>query len=394
MIGYSGPPQPRMLMVGEAWGADEESIRKPLVGVSGKEHWRMLGHALPGVFPDLHTVALDEIAAAPWGLAWHSSRDPWLAAASIGFTNVLNTRPPNNDLSQFCGLKGEMPAWYRMPPLSMGKYLRPEHLHHVKRLHEEIATLKPNVCVLMGNTACWALLEKTNITTLRGTVIWSDKCQVKCLPTFHPASLLYEGMWNRRPVIVADYVKAYNESGFPEIRRPSRSITINPTLSEVREWIGQTLHQRPASLTIDVETSGGIIDTVGFARSASDSLVIPFGPHRVKKGNNYIVVLPERDGKRVHSYWSFEEEKEIWLLVIELLKSPIPKSFQNGLYDIQYLLKVGIAPTNCSDDTMLAWHALYPELPKNLGFLGSLLTNDIAWKSLRSAKGDTEKKDE
>lgn len=391
---YSGPPNPKMLMVGEAWGADEDSMRLPLVGTSGKENWKMLGEALPDVYPELHAQAMEEILAAPWGLAWIGSRDPWLHAAGIGFTNVLNARPPNNDLKQWCAKKADLGPTYPYPPLSMGQYLRPEFFHHLKRLHEEVQALRPNVVVLMGNTACWAFLQKTAITSLRGTTQWSHKFGVKCLPTFHPASLLYEGQWKQRPVIIADYMKAYRESGFPEIRRPKRSVLVNPTLQEVRDWIGRTLAKRPPYLAVDLETSGGMIDTAGFASSPSDALVVPFGPHRVKKGNNYVLIKPQRDGKLVNSYWSFEEEREVWWLIVELLSSSIPKLFQNGMYDLQYLLKMGIAPTNCLHDTMLAWHSLYPELPKSLGFLGSILTNDIAWKTFRSARSDSEKRDE
>jgi hypothetical protein len=46
-------------------------------------------------------------------------------------------------------------------------------------------------------------------------------------------------------------------------------------------------------------------------------------------------------------------------------------------------MKVGLFPHNYVEDTMLIQHALYPELPKSLGFLGSIHTNDVAWKELR-----------
>lgn len=391
---YSGPSHPKMLMIGEAWGADEDSMRLPLVGASGKEHWKMLGAAIPDVYPDLHSKAMEEILTTPWGLAWVSQRNDWLREAGIGFTNVFNERPPNNDLSQFCGSKTDMGLGYSLPPISMGKYVMRKHLHHVERLREEIASLKPNVCVLMGNTACWAVLGRTNITALRGTTAWSDRFDVKCLPTFHPASLLYEGQWNRRPVIISDYNKAYREAQFPEIRRPQRFVLVNPSLTEVREWIGRVLLNPPPYLTIDLETSGGMIDTAGFASTPSDALVIPFGPHRVKRGNNYTIIYPVRDGQRTTSYWTPQEEREVWLLIAELLGSATPKLFQNGMYDLQYLKKMEIEPNNCLHDTMLAFHALFPELPKNLGFLGSIFTNDTAWKQFRSAKSDSAKRDE
>jgi uracil-DNA glycosylase len=384
-----------MLMIGEAWGADEDKMKMPLVGGSGKMHWGMLGEAFPDVYPDLHAKAQREISWDYGMLAWVRQRDEWMHAAGIGFTNVLNMRPPNNDLGAISGTKSEVGgANYPYPPINKGRYLRPEYLDQLERLGRDISVLKPNVCCLMGNTACWAMLGMTNITALRGTTTWSETYGVKCLPTFHPASLLYEGMWSRRPIIIADYIKAYRESEYPEIRRPSRQIIINPTLQEVEQWIRETLASPPASLTIDVETSGGMIDTCGFARSSDDSLVIPFGPHRVKRGAGYVVIYPERNGKRVTSYWSVEEEVQVWRLVWEMLASPIPKSFQNGIYDIQYLMKILGIPNNMGDDTMLAWHSLYPELPKGLGFLGSILTNDVAWKRLRTAKSDTEKRDE
>ena len=396
-VGYSGPERPKMLMIGEAWGADEDAMKMPLVGMSGKEHWRMLGEALPDVYPDLHADAATEIAASQWGLAWIRRRDPWLSAAGIGFTNVFNCRPPNNDLLHFCGTKTEVGgSTYTLPALNKGKYLRPEYLHHIESLHQQVKQLKPNVCVLMGNTACWAMLGMTNITSLRGTTTWSDSAEVKCLPTFHPASLLYEGQWSRRPIIVADFLKAYRESAFPELRRPQRRITINPTLDEVTAWIGRAMYPRAEIpyLTIDCETSGGMIDTIGFATSWDEGFVIPFGPHRVKRGTNYVLIMPERDGQRVTSYWKPDEEVVVWEMVHKLLMSPVPKLFQNGMYDVQYIMKVLSIPNNCLHDTMLAWHALFPEMPKNLGFLGSILTNDIAWKRFRSARSDTEKRDE
>jgi|SRR5215467_1698103 len=395
--GYSGPPNPKMLMIGEAYGADEDKMKMPLVGGSGKMHWGMLGEALPDVYPELHFKAQKEISW-DWGmLAWAKQRDEWLHAAGIGFTNVLNFRPPNNDMEAISGSKAEVGANYPYPPIATSPrnlYLRPEYLGELDRLENDLAILKPNVCCLMGNTACWAMLGQLNITALRGTTTWSERYGVKCLPTFHPASLLYEGQWRRRPIIIADYVKAYRESDYPEIRRPHRSIIINPSIEEVEKWILDTLAYPPESLTIDTETSGGMIDTIGFARNESDALVVPFGPHRQRKGTGFTIIYPERDGKKVTSYWSVAEEVYVWKLIWRLLASPIGKSFQNGTYDIQYIMKILGIPNNMADDTMLAWHALYPELPKNLGFLGSILTNDIAWKQLRRSKSDTEKRDE
>jgi uracil-DNA glycosylase len=389
---YSGPSHPKMLLIGEAWGADEDRLRLPLVGVSGQENWRLLGEAVP-IRPDLHSYAA-ELCGPRFGLAWVKRRDEWLEAASVGFTNVLNERPPNNDLERFCGTKAEVGPGYPYPALVKGKYLLPKHFHHLDRLRNEIRDLRPSICVLLGNTACWALLNTTGITSIRGTTAWSESFSVKCLPTFHPASLLYEGMWSRRPILISDYIKAYRESSFPEIRRPKRRIFLKPSLDDVANWIGTVLNSPPQFLAVDCETSGGIIDTIGFSPDAGEAFVIPFGPHRLKRGTGYLVVYPERDGKKVTNYWDQAEELLVWNWVKRLLESPIPKVFQNGLYDLQYLLKMSIRPGNCQDDTMLLWHSLYPESPKGLGFLGSVLTDEVSWKEMRKQKSDTQKRDE
>jgi len=67
-------------------------------------------------------------------------------------------------------------------------------------------------------------------------------------------------------------------------------------------------------------------------------------------------------------------------------------SYQNGLYDLQYILRMGLRPANCQADTMLLHHSLFPELQKGLGFLGSIYTNEASWKLMREQ--DSNKRDE
>jgi uracil-DNA glycosylase len=391
-VGYSGPTNPKILICGEAWGADEEKTKLPFVGVSGQELWRMLGEAFPSVRPDLHSHA-SELCDPRWGLAWIRWRDEWLEEASIGFTNVLNIRPPGNKLEAFCITKTEMADKdYTLPALTKGKYLKKEYLYHLERLKEQVGEMKPNLVIAMGNAACWGLLGTTGISAIRGTTIMSP-LGVKCLPTLHPASLLYEGQWSNRPIVVCDLIKAARESEFPEIRRPSREITIYPSFEEVEKFVEETTSNKPWRMGVDVETSGGMIDTIGFARSETEAFVVPFGPHRFRRGNNFIIVKPRSNDIDVTSYWTYEEECRVWRLLKKLLEANINLVFQNGVYDIQYLLRMTIRPSFCCDDTMLAWHSLFPELRKSLGFIGSVLTDESAWKELSKRKADTARRD-
>jgi DNA polymerase I-like protein with 3'-5' exonuclease and polymerase domains len=132
-------------------------------------------------------------------------------------------------------------------------------------------------------------------------------------------------------------------------------------------------------LAPDIETLNGQIRCIGFARSAEDVLVVPFVA-RLSGG----------------SYWGDEgDELRAWACVRALLESEIPKVGQNFLFDLTYLSRVGIRPRNCLHDTMLLHHVLFPEMQKGLGFLGSVYTNESAWKLMRRHKGEEElKKDE
>lgn len=393
---WSGPHDARCVIVGEAWGAGEDRTRRPFSHESGKELWRMLGEAWPEVASEEHARVSD---LHRYGLAWVGQRDGWLSTASLAFTNVLAFRPPGNKIPEVCCRKAELPSGYTWPSLRTGFYLRPEYLPELDRLFAELAACRPNLVIAMGNTACWALLGQTNISQIRGAITQArlpDGTTLKILPTYHPASLLYENVWKWRPIIIADLMKALHEIDSPEIRRPRRRILHSPTLDEVRQFVARTLAAPPERLSCDTETSLGLIDTISFSASPDSGFVCQVGPHRFKRGQRYVTVWPERNGERRTSYWDLDEEIEFWNLCFDLLESPIPKIGQNFLYDIQYLLRAGCRPRACQDDLMLLHHALYPEMQKGLGFLGSIYTNEPAWKLMRrsSQGGDSEKRDE
>lgn len=350
----------------------------------------MLGEAWPDIAPEEHSRVSELFR---YDLAWVGQRRGWLNEASCAFTNVLAFRPPGNRLDDLCVSKAEVGKDYSLPSLVRGKYLREEFLPELSRLAEELETCQPNLVVAMGNTACWALLQATNISQIRGTITSSVDSGLKVLPTYHPAAILRQWQW--RVITVADLMKARREMASAEIRRPSRAILINPTLAEWRQRVESLLASPPPLLACDTETSLGLIDTIGFAASADSAFVCQVGPHRNAVGKGYSTIWPLRDGQRRSSYWSMEEEIEFWRLNQQLLESSIPLVFQNGLYDLQYLLKMGLRP-NClaGEDTMLLHHALFPELQKGLGFLGSIYTNESSWKIMRKQKSDSEKRDE
>lgn len=134
-----GNPQARIMLIGEAPGADEDRIGRPFVGQAGRLLDRMLA-----------SIGLD--------------RD------QVYITNILPWRPPGN--------RNPSPAEVEMC------------LPFVQR---HIALIAPDIVVLLGGVAAKALLDTASgITRLRGRWTSLDVAgrAVPVLPMFHPAYLL------------------------------------------------------------------------------------------------------------------------------------------------------------------------------------------------------------
>ena len=101
------------------------------------------------------------------------------------------------------------------PAHSKHGYIDKKYQPELERLADELEEANPNVTVAMGNTAMWALLGKTSISKLRGTVQLSTHTLtgLKVLPTYHPAAIFRQ--YSLRPIVVLDLRKARRESELP-----------------------------------------------------------------------------------------------------------------------------------------------------------------------------------
>lgn len=330
--------QSKIMLVGEAWGEQEEQQHQPFVGTAG---WILDGM--------LSQVGL-------------SRRDCFL-------TNCFNLRPkPSNDIKNLCGSKTEgIPG---LPALVKGKYVLAKYKPQLERLYAEINQVNPNIIVALGATAAWALLRTTGIKAIRGSVAFTDPSlplgrHYKVIPTYHPAAIARQ--WTDRPVVIADLDKAKRESESPSYARPERELWLYPTLEDLALY--ERLHIEPATrLSADIETWQNQITCIGFAPSTRSGIVIPF-------------VSELRSGK---NYWpSIDEELAAWNYVRRWLAMK-PTLFQNGMYDIQFLWRSYRIPVPlASEDTMLLHHAFQPEMEKGLGFLASVYTDEQSWKFMR-----------
>ncbi|HJU55670.1 MAG TPA: uracil-DNA glycosylase family protein [Pyrinomonadaceae bacterium] len=135
IVNSEGNRRARLMFVGEAPGADEDASARPFVGRAGQ--------------------LLNKIIEAIG-----------LKREDVMIGNVNRCRPPQN----------------RTPTLEEAKTCKPFLLR-------EIAVVRPDVIVVLGNTAMKNLLDtKEGITRLRGK--FQDYKGIKVMPTFHPAYLL------------------------------------------------------------------------------------------------------------------------------------------------------------------------------------------------------------
>ena len=152
MVFSDGNPAARVMLVGEAPGADEDRQGKPFVGVSGQ--------------------LLDKIFAAI-GLS-RTAEDPQKA---VYISNILNWRPPGNRTPSPAEVDISLPF-----------------------IERHIALVKPQVLILCGGVSAKALLGSGEaISRLRGKFhdyspitdgISDHASAIPAIATYHPAYLL------------------------------------------------------------------------------------------------------------------------------------------------------------------------------------------------------------
>ena len=336
----------KIAIVGEAWGETEERMKLPFVGAAGQELSRLL-------------------------------IDAGIDRSECFLTNTFSFRPAGNQIDRICGPKKEAGAGYKLPPLRQGKYVLPQYLGELERLKKELTDVRPNLIIAAGNVPTWALLQRTGISNIRGTVA---PCVLvpglKVIPIYNPSAILRD--WSLRPVTVLDLLKAAKQAEFPELRIPHRRVHVPETVDEVRQI--EAMLASAKELSVDIETVNLQISCIGFAPSPTEAYVIPIIDY-TKPGNSY--------------WFSLVEEVAVWASIRRICQNEAYKTGQNFLYDMQYLWRFyGIWMKNMLHDTMLMHHAFQPESLKGLGFLGSVYSEEPAWKLNRPRGREILKKDE
>jgi DNA polymerase len=316
--GY-GSSSAKLVIVGEAPGAHEVDKGYPFAGPSG------------------HLVD-QALACTP------------LSRNDVYMTNVVKVRPPNNKLSE----------------LHLIGHTVEEFL---PQLWLELEQINPNCILAFGDTALQALTSYKGIMKYRGSILLCSKTGQKVVPTIHPAAILHgEGNGNKlHPYkefswIKNDVVRAYEQSLFREYRPPDRNLHVAQSSNDVARFLDR--HVKQDMVTLDVETIKTYAQCIGLSFNSWEAISIPLF----------------NDGDEVGEIPS-SDQALIWRILAEFLQdTKIKIMAQNAKFDEKRCRQIGLKWHDCWFDMGMGWHILFPEFPKKLQFISSVLTDEPYYK--------------
>lgn len=240
------------------------------------------------------------------------------------------------------------------------KSITPEGQAVIAALKEELDDCQANVIIACGNFSMLALTGAQGVHQYRGYVFETSLLaeRRKVIPIYHPRDCIW-GTYTRRHLISTDLTKAKREMDRRSLERPERQLIYGyRNVTEALEWL--EYYETQERIVCDIEVINYAVSCISFSSDPSIACVIP-----------------------IAAGWSEEEELMLWRGIQRVLGNPNSvKIFQNGIFDMQFLLaQNGVVVNGPVEDTMLAHSVCFPELPKGLGFLGSIYCGTQAyWK--------------
>jgi len=319
-VNIEGPADAKIMFVGEAPGEEEDKTGKPFQGRAGKTFDNLLAQAN-------------------------------IARYQCLVTNVAKERPPANKIFYyFEDKKCTIP--------------KPKMVEWIVELKRDIELYQPNIIVALGVTALWALTGEKKISDFRGYII---PCTLvpgkKVLATYHPQAINYE--WKLYFQTVLDLRKAKRHSEDSEFPDAGQTFLPNVDVKQFITYMEECIsHPEWEYLSVDVETvqPGSHIEELGLSHDPNFGISI-----FLLKGRT--PALPEKD------------ELLLWQTFSRLVSCK-KVIMQNGAYDIGILwYNNHILVENLWMDTLIAAHICWPELPRDLGFLGSVCLDVEPWKN-------------
>lgn len=327
------------MIVGEAPGRDEEIRGEPFVGAAGYELTKML-------------------------------QECGIQRTECFLTNVARVRPYDNDINNFIA-KAKKDRTAEHSPLR-DKWVRKPITEGFALLKQEIAMVKPNMILAMGNVPLWALTGHWGVTKWRGSMLYTDDFagfSTKVIPTIHPFMVLRQ--WDQRALVINDIKRAKRFLNGEPYPKPAWYFLVRPTFEQaVKELqtILDVVSQAPTRLSFDIETRSGHIACAGVSLKVAPGMAG--------------VCIPLMCVENLDGYWREDEEAYlVWMFYQILTHKNAQVVGQNLLYDSQYTYRHwGFIP-NVNQDTMISFHVAFAGLPKRLDFQASLLCDHYRyWK--------------
>ncbi len=262
-------------------------------------------------------------------------------------------------------------------------------------LLEEIAGIKPQVIVALGEVATHSLYGRTSLDAVLGQTLMQEELTIPLSVAYHPAFVL-RGQWNAVPLILSHFEKA------------KRIVDGTQTMGELGDY-APILTIENLKLLRDYLLSAPLLhldtETTGTDWKDDELLCISFA---TEPGEGYVVPILQRSQQR---FWEGAEHGEALGIIGEILASSVPKALQNAAFDIRFLERersyhitaqtaFGWKVNNLQHDTMLMHRLTAEYLPKEakpneLPHLLSLycmapetriLTRDLRWVPLRAIR--------
>jgi len=330
-----GPLGAKICFIGEAPGADEVREQRPFVGSAGRLSDRILVRS---------------------GLNRQDCR----------FENVIQERPPDNDISYFINISKKTPV------ISL------QGQRYIEELIERLATCRANVFVPFGNVPLFVLTGLKDITKRRGSILKATVPAIadrKVIPTIHPAAALRQYIFNH--FIALDMQRIKDQSEDPEVTYLERSLQLKPSFEACLFYIERC--SKFSLIGFDIEVTRNEVSHVSLSISAADAICIPFF-----------------DGGQ--DYFPPDQEFQIWKALKGLLENPnVTKLGQNITFDNTFVfMRYGIV-VRPIEDTMVAAAITHPDFPKGLDFLTSVYCagepyyKDEGKKWIKNPFGSTER---
>lgn len=286
-----GPTDAKIMLIGEAPGAEEDKTGRPFQGAAGQVLNRALAEA---------------------GL----SRD------AVYISNVAKCRPPQN----------------RTPT--------PAEIESCTGfLLSEISQVEPAVIVLLGTAAvrgitgrdiAMATARTQQLTPRRGIYI-----DAKILPTYHPAATLRPGGQKYLSTLVEDLARAKELSGDAR-PQPSDHIVLTHAPGDSDEVIIASLRllQDARPIACDLEWTSG-----------TDSMIWPWS----RRGEVYSLSVSGRTGDTVTSVSLAMPLSPRVRAIVGRLLSNRPIVFHNAMADTMWLHALSLDPALAADTMLLAY---------------------------------------